>query len=85
MAAVTIIYTLDVRCDHRTDSDVRCNYWEHGVVRVGIAPTTAHARAGLAGNTDWRHKHGPSRCGYDLCPEHATEIPGGTFPDWKAT
>lgn len=82
---MTVQYHVIVRCDWRREpkalGSARC--YEEAVGAVGDSPPrTAEAREEAA-DDGWVRRFGPSSCGYDLCPDHADERPGETFPDWR--
>lgn len=80
---MTVITTRDVFCDYREDADdseTQCEVWAFGA--VGRSTTKGEAREAVA-QDGWGRRCGPSRREYDLCPEHAHHVPGGTFPDWR--
>lgn len=77
-------YSLDIACDYLDPLDWdhgRCPEWDHGL-EAERPPTVAEGRAEVAAD-GWVRRFGPSSCGYDLCPDHADERPGETFPDWR--
>jgi hypothetical protein len=85
---MAVVYTADVFCDHAPSHAAgmrlaTCTTWVRGYCTRNSKPLARDARdeAAAAG---WARRHGPSSCAYDLCPEHAAEVPGETFPDWKA-
>lgn len=83
---MSVVYSADVFCDHRPTRDSAvCPEWRHGTTSRHVPPTTRRARDEVQRAAGWVRRFGPSSCGYDLCPDHAAEVPGETFPDWRST
>ena len=80
-----IIYTADVRCDYWSGvaADPPCLEWTPGLATLALVPTTADARS-VARAAGFVKAIASSRREYDLCFDHALDVPGETFPDWKA-
>lgn len=79
---MTVVYDMALRCDFRREGrDYSCGGELVGCAGGVSLPSKAEARSTAAEN-GWVVAHGPSSCRYDLCPDHAQEVPGGTFPDW---
>lgn len=76
------VYSVSLACDYRGDAGEKCARLSPGVSEPEERPKRAKARARAAAN-GWRYLFGPTSCSYDLCPEHAEEVPAQTFRDWK--
>lgn len=75
---MTAIDLIALRCDY-ADDDGQCA--SSTLLR---APTRVAARQ-LAHRGGWRHRCAAnSRHEFDLCPVHAHDVPGETFPNWRA-
>ena len=85
---MSVQYHVLLRCDHAPEVDHlgrpmrRCLEETVGAVGSPSPPPAAEAREEAA-DDGWVRKFAPSSCGYDLCPAHAGERPGVSFPDWR--
>lgn len=77
---MTIAYTLTVVCDYPD-----CHEESEAAVTTLGSATARHDVRLLAAEQGWHVAHSTDHRGarFDLCPDHASEVPGRTFEATK--